>query len=172
VGSAVNGKSHNKKAQATYSALANQIALVMEGIKKYPSRKKEILVRYVSSFYEGVKNTVIKQGSVTPHYVILGDTEDFCGSAVTDEVLGRARDVKAEAVVSVEGFQARNDISDVIYHVSMSAPSMGVLGWVFKVKLADERVDIVCEMPYLFDSQDKVKTLGELVTEMEAGSKR
>jgi hypothetical protein len=45
---------------------------------------------------------------------------------------------------------------------------MGVLGWVLKVKLGDAKADIVAEMPYLFDSESTVKTLGELVEDLEA----
>jgi hypothetical protein len=123
-------------------------------------------MRYISHFYEAVKETVRKQGSVIPYYIILADTPYF-GAFVTNDVISKAKEIRAEAVVYVEGFQSDDDIGDVIYHVSMSAPCMGVLGWIFKVKHADGRVDIIREMPYLFDSEDKVRRLRELVREME-----
>jgi hypothetical protein len=122
---------------------------------------------YISHFYETVKETVTKQGSVLSHYVILADESRFGGPSVTDEVVGEAKKLGAEAILSVEGYQADDDIRDVIYHVSMSAPCMGVLGWVLKVKLGDSKADIVAEMPYLFDSENTVKTLGELVEDLE-----
>jgi hypothetical protein len=151
------------------SELEKQVALVVEEIKKEPSKKKQILIRYISNFYEAVKKTVEKEGSITPHYVMLTDPPNIGVPRVTDEVVSKAKELNAEAVLSVEGFRSENDISDVVYHVSMSAPCMGVLGWVFKVKLSDTRVDIAREMPYFFDVEDKVKTLGQLVVEMEAG---
>ena len=54
----------------------------------------------------------------------------------------------------------------------MSAPCLGVLGWLFKVKLHDGEADIVREMPYLFNSQSNVKTLKELVEELEEASEK
>ncbi len=172
MGSTVKGPSHNGETEDSYIALASQIALVREAIRKYPSRRKEILIRFATNFYEAVKKAIQKHGSVTPQYVILTDSKEFWGPFVTDEVLKKATDINAEGVISVEGFQAKNDISDVIYHVSMSAPSLGVLGWVLKVRLADRRVGIVREMPYLFDSHEQVRTLGQLVAEMEAESEK
>jgi hypothetical protein len=171
-GSEVKGKLKDKEIEKSLGELAKQVALVTEAIKKDPSKRKQLLIGYISNCYEAVKETLKKQGSVIPHYVILADRPDFGGPSVTDEVLSKAKELKAEAVVSVEGFQASDDISDVIYHVSMSAPGMGVLGWVFKAKLGDGKVDIIREMPYLFDSEDKVKTLEELVTELEEGARK
>jgi hypothetical protein len=40
------------------------------------------------------------------------------------------------------------------------------------VKIHDGDVDIVREMPYIFDLQDRVKTIGELVEELEGASER
>ena len=150
-------------------ALEKQVLSVMEGIKSNPDKKKAILIGYVSHVYEAVKQTILKSGAAMPHYVILSDTPEFGGPEVTDEIITKAQKLNAEAVVSVEGFESQDDITDVIYHVSMSAPSVGVLGWVFKVKLADGTVDIVKEKPYLFGPGDKIKTLGELVAELEVG---
>ncbi len=160
------GKFQIKEIEKSFVELTKQVALVIEAIRKDPSKQKQILMRYISHFYEAVKETVKKQGSIIPYYIILADTPDF-GAFVTDDVISKAKEIRAEAVVYVEGFQSDDDIGDVIYHVSMSAPCMGVLGWVFKVKHADGRVDIIREMPYLFDSEDKVRTLRELVMEME-----
>jgi hypothetical protein len=88
---------------------------------------------------------------------------------VSEEVIVRAREGGAEAVVSVEGFQSKEDIRDLIYHVSMSAPQLGVTGWVLKVKLDERQVTFLSEMPYLFHSEENVRTLGELIVEMEEG---
>lgn len=156
-----------KEAESSFAELEKQVGLVMETIKKDPSKKRQILMGYISHFYEAVKETVRKQGSVLSHYVILADKPMFGGSSVTDEVIAKAEKLGAEAVLSVEGYQADNDITDVICHVSMSAPCMGVLGWLFKVKLGDAKADIVSEMPYLFDSETTVKTLGQLIRELE-----
>ena len=160
------------EAEALLSAFKKQIASVNKAIKKEPHRKNQILTAYIANFYEAIKETVSRQGSVIPFYFFLADTPDFGIPPVTDEIIVRAKELDADAVVSVEGFQAYNDISDVIYHVSMSAPCLGVLGWLFKVKIHDGDVDIVREMPYIFDLQDRVKTIGELVEELEGASER
>lgn len=139
----------------------------MDGLKRNPEKKKEILIGYISHAYEAVKENIIKNGAVMPHYVILSDTPEFGGPEVTDDIILKAQKLNAEAVVSVEGFESQDDITDVIYHVSMSAPSIGVLGWVLKVKFGDGTVNIVKEKPYLFGPGDTVKTLGEMVTELE-----
>jgi hypothetical protein len=156
-----------KEAESSLAELKKQVGLVMETIKKDPSKKRQILMGYISHFYEAVKETVRKQGAVPSHYVILADEPMFGGLSVTDEVIAKAKKLGAEAVLSVEGYQADHDMTDVIYHVSMSAPCMGVLGWLFKVKFGDAKADIVREMPYLFDSEATVKTLGELIGELE-----
>jgi hypothetical protein len=75
--------------------------------------------------------------------------------------------MNAEAVLWVEGFQSERDISDLIYHVALSSPSLGVIGWVLKVKLWDGNVEFTREMPYHFDSPETTRTLGELLAEIE-----
>lgn len=167
-GSQLKHRFDNKEAASSFAELEKQVGLVIGAIKKDPSKKKQILMGYISHFYETVKETVRKQGSVLSHFVILADEPTFGGPSVTDEVIGKAQKLGAEAILSVEGYQADHDITDVIYHVSMSAPCMGVLGWVFKVKLGDGKADILGETPYLFDSKARVKTLGELVDDLEA----
>ena len=82
-------------------------------------------------------------------------------------MLAKAKELRAEVIVTIEGFHSDKDISDIIYHVSISAPGFGVMGWVLKVKIADRKVEFVRELPYLFDSKEKVKTLGQIVGEME-----
>jgi hypothetical protein len=160
----------NKKAKESFVQLEKQVMTVAEAIKKDPSKRKQILIGYISHFYEAVKETVKKHGSIMPHYVFVGSSPKFGGPAVTDEVMAEAKELNAEAVVSVEGFESDDDITDVVYHVSMSAPGMGVLGWVFKIKLGDGKADFVREKPYLFDSEHKMKTLGELVQELDGMS--
>jgi hypothetical protein len=162
----------NKEAERSFAELRKQVDLIMGTIKKDPSKKEQILMGYLSHFYEAIKETVRKRGSVISHYVILADKPDFGGPSVTDEVIAKAKQLGAEAVLSVEGFQADDDITDLIYHVSMSAPCIGVLGWVFKVELGDGKVDIIREMPYLFNSDATIKTLGELVEELEGQPKK
>lgn len=147
--------------------LEKQVLSVMEGIRKNPTKKREILIHYVSHVYEAVKGIVMKHGSVVPHYVILADVPELGGHGITDEIIEKAKALGAEAVVSVEGYESNEDMTDIIYHVSMSAPCIGVLGWVFKVKLEEGKIHFVREKPYLFESQDKVKTLGELVRALE-----
>jgi hypothetical protein len=156
-----------KEVEKSSELLAEQVVSVVEAIEKDPASEKKILVAYISHFYEAIKETIKQQGFVMPYYVTLAMTPRF-GPLVTDEVIDQAKTLGAKGIVSVEGFQADNDIGDVIYHVTMSAPSMGVLGWVLKVKCADGKADIVNELPYLFDSPENVKSLGELVEQMEA----
>lgn len=149
-------------------ALKEEVLRVVAAIKKDPSRKKRILIGYITHYYEGVKAAVQKHGAIMPHYVIVADEPKFAGpAAVTEEVLARAKALNAEAIVSVEGFESREDLTDVVYHVTMSAPCLGVLGWVFKVKLSDGEAQILAEKPYLFESDKEAKTLGELMQELE-----
>lgn len=139
----------------------------MKAIQADPSRKGQILTVYISNFVSAVKETIGRHGHVLPLYIIVADTVELGIPPVTEEVILKAKELKAEAVVCVEGFQSDKDIGDVIYHVSMSAPCVGVMGWVLKVKLGDGRVEFTREMPYHFDSPDRVKTLGELISEIE-----
>jgi len=143
------------------------VRLVLELIRTEPSRRGVILKSFLSSFFDAVKETLKKQGHVIPFYIIPADKVCFGTPPVTEQVVRRAGEMNAEAVISIEGFQRERDISDVIYHVSMFARSMGVIGWVLKVKLRDGVVEFVREMPYLFDSKEKIKTLGQLIEEME-----
>ena len=147
--------------------LTTQVAQVMEAIKKHPSRRSQILIGFLSAFFDAVKETLKKQGRIMPIYIIVADEVGFGIPPVTEEVTRSAKDRDAEAVVTLEGFQSESDISDVICHVSMSSPSIGVMGWVLKVKLRDGFVSFLREMPYLFDSKEKVKSLGELIAQME-----
>jgi len=40
------------------------------------------------------------------------------------------------------------------------------MGWVLKAKIGHRSVQFVREVPYLFDTFEKVKTLGEILEEM------
>ena len=144
-----------------------QIGLVMEAIQRDPGRTNRILAVFVSNFFNAVKETIRLQGHVPAFYIMLTDPVVYGVPPVTDEVLQRAKGAGAAAVVSLEGFQSTRDIGDVIYHVSLSAPVLGVAGWVLKVKLEDRKVLFVREMPYFYDTREKIKTLGELIAEME-----
>ena len=104
---------------------------------------------------------------MSPFYIILAEPPTFGVPPITDDIIAQAKTSNAEAVVLIEGFQSERDISDIVYHVSMSAPCMGVVGWVLKVKLGDGIVEFVREMPYFFDAKERVKSLGELLSEME-----
>jgi hypothetical protein len=86
---------------------------------------------------------------------------------LTEELIAEAKESKAEAIITIEGFHSIHDIGDLIYHVSMSAPSFGVKGWVLKVRIEDGALEFVRERPYFFDAKEKVKTLGEILAEME-----
>jgi len=163
----VKRESQKAKAETAIAQLEKQVASVVETIKKNPSKKKQILIGYISHFYEGVKETVKKYGSVMPHYVIVADNPKFGGPTVTDDVVNDAKALNAEAILSVEGFESEDDLADVVYHVTMSTPSMGAMGWVFKVQLGNGKADILAEKPYLFESEKETKTLGELVRELE-----
>lgn len=147
--------------------LRKQVARVMDAIRSRPERRRQILSVYVSNFFGAVKETLRRQGRIMPLFMIIADPADFGVPPVTEEVTTQAKEMNAEAVVWAEGFQSENDISDVIYHVGISAPCLGVMGWVLRVKLGEGRVAFAREMPYCFDSPDKVKSLGELVSEME-----
>lgn len=150
-----------------FSDLEKQILFIMEGIRNNPGNEKQILVGYASNFFDAVKETIKKQGAMSPFYILMSDQPVFGVPPITDDVIVQAKASNAAAVLSVEGFQSERDISDVVYHVSMSAPSMGVVGWVLKVKLGDGNVAFVREMPYFFGAKERVKSLGELLTEME-----
>ena len=141
----------------------------MAAIQKQPLRNRQILSSFFAGLFGAVKETIKRLGQVMPMYIILGEEIEFGVPPVTGEVILRAKELRAEAVVTVEGFQSEQDIGDVVYHVNMSAPSIGVMGWVLKVRLGDGSVALLREMPYLFDSKEKVRTLGELVEEMEKG---
>ena len=147
--------------------LKTEVAQVMEAIRRYPSRRSQILIGFLSTFFDAVKETLKKQGRIMPIYIIVADEVSFGIPPVSEEVTRSAKDRDAEAVVTLEGFQSESDISDVICHVSMSSPSIGVMGWVLKVKLHDGSVSFLREMPYLFDTKEKVKSLGELIAQME-----
>jgi hypothetical protein len=162
-------KTTDQEGKPPLGEFERQVALVMEAIKREPSKEKQILAVYVLNLFSAVKETLKSQGDMTPFYIILANPVDIGVPPVTEEVVNRAKALNAAAVVSVEGFQSENDISDVIYHVSMSAPSLGVAGWVLKMKLSDGMVEFMREMPYFFNSRENVKTLGELISEMEEG---
>lgn len=147
--------------------LRKQVARVMEAIRSKPERRRQILSVYVLNFFGAVKETLRRQGRIMPLYMIIADPADFGVPPVTGEVAGQAKEMNAEAVVWVEGFQSEKDISDVIYHVGISSPCLGVMGWVLKVKLGEGRVAFTREMPYCFDSPDKMKSLGEIISEMD-----
>ena len=150
-----------------FKELERQVRLVLDLLRTEPSKRSVILKSFLSNFFDAVKETLKKQGHVMPFYIIVADKMCFGTPPVTEHVARRASEMNAEAVISIEGFQQEKDISDVIYHISMSAPSMGVMGWVLKVKLRDGIVEFTREMPYLFDSKEKVKTLGQLIDELE-----
>ncbi|RJR50762.1 MAG: hypothetical protein C4576_04740 [Desulfobacteraceae bacterium] len=147
--------------------LQEQVARVLAAIRAQPEKKGRILSAYVSSFFEAVKETIRRQGRIMSFYMMMADPVDFGVPPVTEEVTSEAKRVKAEALLWVEGFQSERDISDVIYHVALSSPALGVIGWVLKVKLGDGRVEFTREMPYHFDSPEKTKSLGELLAEIE-----
>lgn len=147
--------------------LRKQVARVMEAIRSRPERRRQILSIYVFHFFDAVKETLRRQGRIMPLYMIIADPADFGVPPVTAEVAGQAKAMNAEAVVWVEGFQSEKDISDVIYHVGISAPCLGVMGWVLKVKLGEGRVFFTRERPYCFDSPDKLKSLGAILSEMD-----
>jgi hypothetical protein len=147
--------------------LEKQVAAVIEAIEKRPAMKKQVLASFISNIFAAVKETLRRQGRVTPLYMILAEHAEFGVPPVTDEVIRTARERKAEAVVTIEGFHSDKDISDVVYHVSISAPAIGVMGWVLKTKITDWSLEFVREMPYLFDSVEKVKTLGQMLQEMD-----
>jgi len=157
----------DRETEQLFRVFEEQVSMVMEAIGKDPSREKQILSIFISGFFNAIKETVTSQGYVMPLYIILADPIDYGIPPLTEEVMQRAKELNSVAVVSVEGFQSEDDIGDVIYHVSMSAPSLGVVGWVLKVRLGHGKATFEREMPYLFDTREKVKTLGELISEME-----
>lgn len=152
-----------------FSDLEKQIILVMEGIRKKPANRRQILMGYASNFLDAVKETIKKQGTMSPLFFFISEQPIFGVPPITEDVIAQAKVSNAEGVISVEGFQSDRDMSDIVYHVSMSAPCMGVAGWILKVKLGDGTVEFVREMPYFFDAKERVKSLGELLAEMDRG---
>ncbi len=161
------GKRQREREDLPLDRLEEQVRRVLSAIRAEPTRRRQILTTFVVHFLGAVKEAIRAQGRIVSFYMLLSDPVDFGIPPVTAEISLHARQVKAEAIVWVEGFQSEKDISDVIYHIALSAPGMGVLGWVVKVKLEDGRVEFTREMPYHFDTPEKVKSLGELVEEME-----
>jgi len=147
--------------------LEEQIALVMEAIRRRPALKTGILKRFLSNIFVAMKETLRQQGRVASLYMIVAEAADFGVPPLTEDVIAQAKASEAQAIVTIEGFHSNHDISDVIYHVSMSTPSLGVLGWVLKIKIGDGTLEFVREWPYYFDTKEKVKTLGEILAEME-----
>lgn len=147
--------------------LEGQIALVMEAIKRRPAMKGRILKGFFSNIFVAAKETLRRQGRLAPLYMIVAEVADFGVPPVTEDAIAQAKERKAEAIVTMEGFHSNHDISDVIYHISMSTPSLGVLGWVLKIRIGDGTLEFVREWPYFFDTKEKVKTLGEILAEME-----
>jgi hypothetical protein len=153
--------------ESTLGELEEQIALVMEAIKKRPAMKNRTLGTFLSNIFVAVKETLRKKGWAAPVYMVVADAVDFGVPPLTQELIALAKENKAEAIVTIEGFHSTHDIGDMIYHVSMSAPSFGVKGWVLKVRIEDGALEFVREWPYFFDTKEKVKTLGEILAEME-----
>jgi hypothetical protein len=141
--------------------------MVINAINKQPLMRKQVLTSFISNIFAAVKETLRGQGRVASLYMIVAEHAEFGVPPVTEEVIKVAKERKAEAVITVEGFHSDEDISDVVYHVSMSAPAIGVVGWVLKAKIRDRSLEFVREMPYVFDSVEKVKTLGQILEEME-----
>ncbi|MBN1104185.1 MAG: hypothetical protein JXL84_12280 [Deltaproteobacteria bacterium] len=160
-------RSRGRQSERLTGQLEEQVGRVLSAIRAEPSKKKRILSVYVSHFFGAVKETLRQQGRIMPLYVILADPVDFGVPPVTEQVARQAKEMNAEAIVWVEGFQSDRDISDVIYHVGISAPSLGVMGWIVKMKLGDRSVEFLREVPYHFDSPEKVRTLGELISQIE-----
>ena len=102
-----------KDVEKSSEQLAAQVKSVVEAIDLDPPNEKEVLIAYISHFYEAIKETVKQQGIVMPYYIILAKTPEF-GPLVTDEVIGRAKALGAKGIASVEGFQSDDDIGDVI----------------------------------------------------------
>ena len=150
-----------------FDDLKEQIALVMKAIRRRPASREKILKMFFANIVAAVKETLRKQGRVAPFYVTVAEVPDLGEPPLGEDVIAQAKASKAEAIVTIEGFHSNKDISDVIYHVSMSTPLFGVLGWVLKVKIRDGRLEFLRERPYFFDTQEKVKTLGEIVVELE-----
>jgi hypothetical protein len=147
--------------------LEKQVSMVINAIKKRPRMRKQILTSFISNIFAAVKETLRGQGRVASLYMIVAEHTEFGIPPVTDGVIKMARERKAEAVITIEGFHSDKDISDVVYHVSMSAPAIGVMGWVLKAKIQDQSLEFVRELPYVFDRIEKVKTLGQILEEME-----
>ncbi len=148
-------------------ALEKQVSMVIGAIKRRPPVRKQVLTSFISNIFAAVKETLRGQGRVAPLYMIVAEHAEFGVPPVTDEVIKMAKERKAEAVITIEGFHSHKDISGVVYHVSMSAPAIGVMGWVLKAKIRDRSLEFVRELPYVFDSVEKVKTLGQILEEME-----
>lgn len=149
------------------SQLEKQVSLVLDAIKANPVKKRKILSLYMTNFLGAVKETILRQGQIMSFYMIMADPVDFGIPPVTEEVTRQAKEMDAEALVWVEGFQSNKDIGDVIYHVAISAPCLGVIGWILKVRLGDGKVEFTRELPYHFDTPEKMRTLGELIVAVE-----
>lgn len=149
------------------SELEDQIALVMESIQRRPADGGRILKAFFSNIFVAAKETLKKQGRLAPLYMIVAEVADFGVPPLTEEVIARAKESKAQAIITIEGFHSDHDISDVIYHVSMSTPHLGVMGWVLKVRIGNGILEFVREWPYFFETKEKLKTLGEILVEME-----
>lgn len=156
----------DSKAQAA-SRLEKQIGQVMKAIQADPAGKARILTTYIFNFFGAVKETIRRQGRIMPLYIIVTEPVQYGVPPVTEEVTRQAKASNAEALICVEGFQSEKDLGDVIYHVSISAPCLGVMGWVLKVNTGYNQVTFAREMPYHFETPEKIKSLGRLIAELE-----
>jgi hypothetical protein len=157
----------NREEEKLLAQMKAQIEQVRKAIETEPSRRKRSLVAFVCHFFQAVKETVKRQGSVMSLYMVIADPAEFGLPPVDEEVIRKARERNAEAIISVEGFHSEKDIGDVVYHISMSAPGLGVMGWILKVKIQNGHVSFERERPYFFQPGDRVKSLGELLAETE-----
>ena len=151
----------------TLDELEEQIALVMKAIKRQPALKPRILTRFFSNLFVAAKETLRGQGRIAPLFMVVAESPVFGVPPLREDVIAQAKRSGAEAIVVIEGFHSNHDIGDVIYHVSMSAPSIGVMGWVLKLRIGEGKVEFTREWPYFFHAKEKVKTLGEILAEME-----
>ncbi|MBP1740173.1 MAG: hypothetical protein H6Q48_2466, partial [Deltaproteobacteria bacterium] len=91
--------------------LEDQIALVMEAIRRRPALKAGILKRFLSNIFVAMKETLRKQGRVAPLYMIVAEAADFGIPPLTEDVIAQAKASEAQAIVTIEGFHSNHDIS-------------------------------------------------------------
>ena len=86
----------DEEREMLFRDLEKQIIFIMGALRKSPDNKRQILVGYASNFFDAVKETIKKQGIMSPFFIIMGDQPVFGVPPITDDVLAQAKASNAD----------------------------------------------------------------------------